>query len=304
MNRESKFAKAVRFISNICVFVLPILVILYFLWLQNIQLIILINYKIILFGCDLILWIVFLLNLVVLAARKRIALGIILFLMTAPCLTISSLCLIGFLPGYSPFVSNLPQIDDHIQFEKNTYYLTSEIGEWGISHQELYKCGGQTINCEQLGEVGIHSDDHFIPDVSKNELNIVNGENNLIYTYGEHSRSYEDYSKTRLGNHLYYVSEDCNTWANDYHDSCGTYIYSIYDCGLNIISCNRLPFQYIEGAQYIEGDGYPSLQVDSTAKEINFYIEFGSSIQNTLIYTYGPHPRCYVNGCTITSEQK
>ena len=118
MNRESKFAKAVRLISNICVFVLPILVILYFLWLQNIQLIILINYKIILFGCDLILWIVFLLNLVVLAARKRIALGIILFLMTAPCLTISSLCLIGFLPGYSPFVSNLPQIDDHIQFEK------------------------------------------------------------------------------------------------------------------------------------------------------------------------------------------
>ncbi len=296
MNKESKFAKTIRYVSNICIVVIPIFTVLYFSWLQKPRLFIsLENYQAILSGCDLILWIVFLLTLVVLAARKRIALGIILFLLTAPCLTISSLCLIGDSPDPSWLFSNVPPIVDHIQFENNTYYLTSEIGEWGISHLELYKCGGQVTHCEQLGEVGIHSDGHFISDVSKNELNVVNGENDLIYTYGEHSRSYEDYSKTKLGNHLYYVSDECNGNNN----SCVTLIFSLYECNLNNISCNQLPFQYIGE------DGYSNLQVDDSAKEINFYLEpYPYNDPGILIYTYGPHPRCYINGCTITSEQK
>ena len=299
MNRESKFAKAIRLISNICVFVLPILVILYFWWTQDTQFtIFLINHKTLLFGCGLILWIVFLLTLTTLATRKRVAVGIIFFLITTPCLTISSLCLIGDLPGYSLFFSNLPQIDNHIQFEKNTYYLISEIGEWGISHQELYKCGGQATHCEQLGEVGIHSDDHFIPDVSNNDLNVVNGENDLIYTYGEHSRSYEGYSKTKLGNHLYYVSDECNTWGNSYHDVCETSIYFLYECNLNNTGCSQMPFQYIGNAFYIE------MKPNELTNEINIYFDIGTYPgTTTLIYTYGPHPRCYVNGCTITSEQ-
>jgi hypothetical protein len=59
-----------------------------------------------------------------------------------------------------------------------------------------------------------------------------------------------------------------------------------------------MPFQYIGNAFYIE------MKPNELTNEINIYFDIGTYPgTTTLIYTYGPHPRCYVNGCTITSEQ-
>jgi hypothetical protein len=298
MNKESKFAKTIRYVSNVCIIVIPIFVIFYFWWFQHTQLFIFFrSYEAILYGCDLILWIGFLFTFGAFIARKRIVLGIIFFLITIPCLSISTLGLIGHSPSTS-FFSDLPILYDHAQLDENSYYLTSEGGEWGLHYLYLYICENQSFYCEPMS-LGRDHGGHLIVDAPDKEINIVDDMNGLIYTYGQQSRSYEEYSRTQFGNHLYYVSEGCNTWANDYHDSCGTYIYSLYECNLNNISCNRLPFQYIGE------DGYSNLQVDDSAKEINFYLEpYPYNDPGILIYTYSSHPRCYVNGCTITSEQK
>jgi hypothetical protein len=73
MNKESKFAKTIRDVSNICIIVTPIFAVPYFLWIQNPRLFIFLeNYNTILSGCDLILWIVFLLTLVTVRSNRTL----------------------------------------------------------------------------------------------------------------------------------------------------------------------------------------------------------------------------------------
>jgi hypothetical protein len=242
MNKESKFAKAMMQISNICVFVLPIITIVYFLWFQGATgaFILLEYYRIILYSCNVILWIGFFFASAFLLVRKRVVIGIILFLITAPCLSVSTLGLIGESP--SPvFFRDLPQIYDHTQLGNKTYYLTSESGDWGLRYLYLYECGQQIFYCEQVF-LGInHFGGHLIANMSNNEVNIVNDEGDLFYTYGEPSRSYVNFSKTQLENHLYYLSEGC---AEPSGDTCNIYTYTLYECTLNNISCKSVPFEF------------------------------------------------------------
>ena len=285
MNTESKFSKTVKHISNIGIFAVPILTFLYFLWLQNTQLFIFFkNYKIILFSCGSALWIGFVLTLTALTARKRIALGIILFLITAPCLSISSLLLIE--DGPTVF-NNLPSRLDVAQLGTNTYHLTSEKGEWSLHYLELYKCGNYNLHCEQLpfGSRD-HNGGHIVRDISNSEINVVNDSGSLIYTYGDHPRYYDSDSRTQLKSRLYYLSEECDEL------SCNLFTYTLYECGLNNISCKQVQFKF-----KIKHEVYLYLESNKAVNEISVYNDYGNN--KTLIYTYGSHPRCYVEGCEI-----
>ncbi len=180
---ESKSGKTVNQVIYVGVFTLPLLTFLYFLWLHNTQLYIFLeNYKIILYGCYIALWISFFLILAALMVRKHIALGITLFLIIAPCLSITGLSLTE--NGPTLFDDNLPSRLDVAQLGENTYHLTTQRETWGHLRLKLYKCGNYDLHCEQLPfDLEDRSGGRIVVDTSNGEINIVNGEDSLLYTY-------------------------------------------------------------------------------------------------------------------------
>jgi len=78
---------------------------------------------------------------------------------------------------------------------------------------------------------------------------------------------------------------------------CQKYTDILYEWNLDYTGCDPLLIQYTGN-----NDESLDLEVDEIANEVNLADQF--SYHETLIFSDGLHPRCYVNGCTITSEQK
>jgi hypothetical protein len=139
----------------------------------------------------------------------------------------------------------------------------------------------------------------IICDEGKREANFVDTYNHVLYyTDGENARIYEEYVGAKLRGHRYFISRE-----------------------LDYTNCNPLPIHYQRenSAKLLE------LRIDKKANEISLYEE-GVHLSNiysespncppgittnetihdeeedTLIFTYGENPRCYVDGCSITNE--
>ncbi len=289
---ESKFGKTVNQVIYVGIFTLPLLIFLYFLWLHNTKLYIFLeNYKIILYGCYIALWISFFLILIALMARKYIALGVTLFLIIASCLSITGLSLTE--NGPTLLDDNLPSRLDAAQLGENKYHLTTQRETWGHLRLKLYKCGNYDLHCEQLPfDREDHHGAHFVIDTLNREVNVVDGRDSLLYTYGDNPRYYDQDSKTQLKDHFYYLSMRCSEMANYI---CRLFTYSLYECSLNNIMCKQLPFRFER--EYV---AYLYLEPNEITNEINIY----NNASQTLIYSYSEHPSCYVEGCEILQESK
>ena len=125
-------------------------------------------------------------------------------------------------------------------------------------------------------------------------MSVLQGER-MIYTDGENPREYVRYTYAQLGDHLYFLSKerhkvnDCKTIL------CDVYTYTLYECKLDYTSCIPLPIQYTENY-----DVGIVLEANESFNEIVALDEDN----DTLIFTYGEHPRCYVEGCEILEEHK
>ena len=297
MNEENKHITIIRQVSNIAVFVLPILTILYFLWRYNTQLFIFLKYyKFILFGCNLILWIGFIFTFIALITRKRVLVGTIFFFIMISCLSIGTLGLMGA-SNTAYLFNGLPELYSQAQLGKNLYYLTSEGGGQGKWFLELYECGNPSFHCELVFRDWDRLGGHLIVDASSKEINIIDDANLLIYTYGEHPRYYKSWSEIQLEDGFYYLSYHCKSSDNPYgwniYDCSNT--FTLYQCNLNYTGCDPLPIEYTTNT-----DDFLDLEADETTNEINLYKDDGNS--KTLIFTYGANPECYIAGCTITDK--
>lgn len=187
----------------------------------------------------------------------------------------------------------MPRIIDAAKYNGTVYYLVS-YSTWPDSPWTIYQLtkwrGAFKYEIQAMPDRWVWKGRLFY-DKKTNLVNIVtvfDDRNHLLYTDDTPPRYYEHDSR-QLGNHLYYVSSQCKY--------CNTYPYTMYECELDNTSCIMLPFRYTGEGEF----GY--LEINEKTKEVGFYISPASG-GNILAYSYGEHPRCYVEGCEILEDAK
>lgn len=190
---------------------------------------------------------------------------------------------------------HLPTVLDKAVLDSETYYLTGELESFDIrAYHRLYRCNNRQIRCEMTsfyagGGASFQPLHLMINNVGKISViyTSVDGSSRLDYTLRKQSLFY-DYP-AQLKNRLYYLAYYRNLDPR-------SVTYTLYECSLDNTSCKQLPFQYI-------GFGYlREITANEETGEINIIID-NEVDQDTLIFTYGENPRCYVEGCEIL-EQK
>jgi hypothetical protein len=151
-----------------------------------------------------------------------------------------------------------------------------------------------------------HTEGKFMYDEKMKVMNIVaryKDFDQLVYTDSNPPREY-DHTVAQFENHLIYLSVKCDLSNKGlYSDmltytSCNSFTNMLYKCEQDNTACVQIPFKYTS-----ENDGYAYLELNQETGEIDLFIEphFTDDPSN-LIYSYGDHPRCYVEGCEILTS--
>jgi len=174
------------------------------------------------------------------------------------------------------------------------YYIGSTIDWDNHSFQTFYKCNKWSFNCEELTGSYSAVGWEIIVDEQNNEVSLL-GYRGLVFTDGENPRSYSP-PAAEFKNHIYQFSDECNNFNNNKgYYSCDSYTYQLYECDTNYKSCGSLPVQYTVR----DFDALLVIEENEETSEINVYDDWDDNPNRKLIFTYGEHPRCYVEGCEI-----
>lgn len=190
------------------------------------------------------------------------------------------------------FVVYSPTIWVTTSFGEYKYYVVEEIYDYPHSDTDFIKCKKLSFQCDYLNGIRFARPE-IIVDEQNNEVSIIDARG-LIYTDGLNPRKYTGHEGGQLGSNLYYLSQTCNNFNYNGHNECESYTFVPYECKLDNTSCNPLPIE-------IESDyeSYYYWETDEIKREINLLY----SDDEILIFTYGDHPQCYVEGCKISEEK-
>lgn len=199
-----------------------------------------------------------------------------------------------FLGSIAHTISFFPKVEFTTKCNGKTYYITwmHPFGDyqWTFDNVTIWT-GPFTYDSFFFGYSG--GGYEIICDEEKKEANIIRMFNDvLVYTDGRNPRGYYNYTGTQLGDHLYFLAEQCNDWIPS---TCGSTTYTLYECNLSYKFCDPLPIQY---TQYDSSD-FLDLSTDENTNEVKLHEEDFETDENVLIFTYGEYPRCYVEGCEI-----
>ena len=199
--------------------------------------------------------------------------------------------------NYAYITNHMPVIKSMATYNGTTYIISRnnhgsifkwkhyfyQLSKWqkGFRHESLILSGSAPYQ--------------IIYDDKKQEINIVEKRFNtkmLVYTDGDSPREYDKYANAQLGDHLYFLSVRC---VEGTQFLCETIIYTLVECNMDISSCNSLPIRYVERENIL----FAKLKANEATNEIELYndLEKGS-----LVFTYGEHPCCFVEGCEILGK--
>lgn len=279
-------------ISKILVFTTPLFCVAYILWVRfSIPLIFYIDYYQSLsyiFTLIIITSYIFTLAIITHLNKSRSkTLGLILLFAFMPFC-----CLSSYFSLYNPIILDSDVIGDM------TYYLTGKLDAFDprTDHQ-LYECTNSRFLCVQTpfwegGGASFRPLQLMVDEKGNpNEINVTwtapLGEIVFLdYTYGKQPRYY-DYP-AQFNNRQYYLAHIHNTSPQP-----NTYL--LYECRLDNTFCKQLPIKY-------EGFGsFRDTRVNEVTGEINVYID-DQMDQETLIFSWGENPRCYIDGCVILGD--
>lgn len=216
-------------------------------------------------------------------SSKIKTLSILLFIETLPFLAVNLIY----------FVSYIPQVIDETEFGDFNYYIVSGMDMDYHSHLSFAKCKKSSPKCIILYRRYDRQDfEEIIVDKEKNEVSAIGSGPNLrlVYTDGEHPRLYEGYP-TQLGNYIYQMSTDYDSCGSP---TCDVYVYTLYECNLNYMSCDPLPIQYTQEYEIVI-----VLEADTITHEISAYDYY----DDLLIFTYGENSRCHADDCVILEDK-
>lgn len=204
---------------------------------------------------------------------------------------------LSWLANISYTILSSPTVEDIAYHNRTAYILVANhnfmeqpytwftLAKWKWGHvpetKGIYVTGS-------LGHV------NFVYDEETKVVGVV-GFFGLAYTDGEPPRDYENGPEYK--GYKYYSSRECIklTGGSKYH--CETYRYTIYKCNLQNTGCIQIPVEYI-GTEWIS-----DLTFNEGTRELGFSVErrgdHPADDMVILVYSYGPIPRCYVEGCEI-----
>jgi len=220
-------------------------------------------------------------------ARNRAVVKIILLVPT----------ILFFLGNITHIIAFFPSMEFTTKCNGNTYYITwmHPFGDyqWTFYNVTIWK-GVFKYKSFFFGYSPGAGPYKVICDEERNEANIVSTFTEaLAYTDGANPRRYDRYVGTSLKTHRYFLAWQCN---DRLPTICGSETFILYQCNLGYTSCKSLPISYTG-----ESVDYLILEANEETNEIELYDDFKED-GGILIFTYGEHPRCYVEGCEILKE--
>ena len=217
--------------------------------------------------------------------NKTAVMSLLLFMVTLPFFVLNF--------GYYVVYYLSTEITEKVQFENYTYLIVRAEDSDFHGYDTFYKCFKWKFTCEGLSGDYSSMGWKIIIDEQNKEVSLFEeGTSRLVYTDGKNPRAYNGTGGI-LYDHLYYLSEQCNNLNNDEgYYKCESYTYIPYKCNMRSVLCESIPIQYRE-----DNYGYYYWVEDESRNEISLYDE-----NDALIFTYGAHPRCYVDGCKILKQ--
>lgn len=220
-----------------------------------------------------------------------------LMIKSRSCLTrsISIFTAIFWLTNLAYMIISSPKIEDVAYHDGTAYLLThhQHVLEPQFEGFSLTKWNWGTFP-HVVGIPGRWGREAIIYD-EKMRLVGVTRFSMLVYTDGGDPRTYDNVLEH--DGYIYYSSSKCID-KNDLDDgyyTCEIDQYSIFRCNLDNTSCILIPFQY---TGYTLGS---ELIFNQETQEINFYITQVDRSE-ILVYSYGPQPCCYIDGCEILEQ--
>lgn len=219
--------------------------------------------------------------------NRKTAISLFLFTFTLPLFTIN----FGY---YFPKL-----ISERARLGEYTYLIFETYNSDFHPMNVFYKCKRWEFECELLyGTPSATIGQKIIIDEQNKEVSLFDDVYmQFLYTDGENPRYYAFGTGGILNDHLYSLSEKCNNPNNDkgYYD-CESYTYIPYKCNTAGVLCNPIPIRYTTN----NNDGYYYWTENELQNEISLYKS--DDIDDILIFTYGSHSRCYVDGCEILEQ--
>jgi hypothetical protein len=192
---------------------------------------------------------------------------------------------------------HLPQLNTFAVCSGNTYLISygRPLGDEQWTYTQYTRWSGWLQY--RSGFFGYSRPYTIVCDEAQSEANFINMFGGIEYTYGPQPRHYATSSPAQLGDHLYFMSEALAAPAACSSSSCwssASYLYTLYECGLDYRACHALPVSYItRGLATFELTG------NEASRRVSV-VESGPGVgPGTLIFSYGRNPYCYVEACTI-----
>jgi len=195
---------------------------------------------------------------------------------------------------------HIPRLVTTVKCNSIRYYITSYSPfldeQW--QYDQLSKWRGVFYQSTPLRFSGLPSY-RIICDEEKKEANLVNTFNDVLYyTDAENPRFYVENVHAKLKGHLYFIAREVSfEGCNKEKRNCAISIYIPYECKLDYTACNPLPIRYTD-----RGSELLYLQADKTTGDVFLFIKSLGNGDETLIFSYGNVPRCYVDHCSILDQ--
>lgn len=186
------------------------------------------------------------------------------------------------------FIVYCPKVWAAEGFGKYKYYVIEEIYDYPHSDTYFLKCKKLSFQCDVLSGTQFARAE-IIVDEDKKEVSFIDARG-LVFTDGSNPRMYTGDEGGRLGNNLYYLAETCIKFNYDGRNECENYTFIPYECNLDNKSCDPLPIKIKS-----DYESYFYWEVNKVATEIDLLY----SDDAVLFFTYGKHPKCYVEACEI-----
>lgn len=238
--------------------------------------------------------------------RKTVA-ALFLFIVTLPFFVLN----FGY---YLPKI-----ISERERFGQYTYLIFDSQDSDFHPYLAFYKCARWEFDCQNLySSYNATIGWKIIIDEQKKEVSLFDEiYPKFLYTDGESPREYAAGTGGIFKDYIYDLSEKCNNpIEHESYVDCESYTYIAYKCNINGALCNPIPIRYT--TNYSDYDHYYHWIKNDLKNEISLYdmattydlantdnmtTTFGTpNTDDILIFTYGAHPRCYVDGCEVLEQ--
>jgi hypothetical protein len=200
---------------------------------------------------------------------------------------------------------HIPQIETTAYCNGVRYYITygAPFGDEQWTYVQMSKWKGISYESHFFGYAPGAGGNEIICNEARNEAHFIRSFGDpadLVYIDGENPQRFEGHNGARLKNRLYFMSEDWSLnqdCVSKYTWECDVFVFTLYECELDYTNCNRLLISYTtDDSDFIE------LRPDERENKISLFEEDLSIDDETLIFTFGENPVCYVEGCTIDAK--